>query len=91
MPYIHQSERKLFEAGIDALPRIASPGQLNFILCEILTKYIEDRGGLNYQHINDIVGVLEAAKLEFYRRVAVPYEDKKMSENGDIRAFIVTT
>jgi hypothetical protein len=40
--------------------------------------------GLSYQTINDIVGALEGAKLEFYRRVAVPYEDKKIIENGDV-------
>jgi len=40
--------------------------------------------GLSYRTINDILGALEGAKLEFYRRVAVPYENSKLSENGDI-------
>jgi len=30
------------------------------------------------------MGALEGAKLEFYRRVVVPYEEKKMKENGDV-------
>jgi len=30
------------------------------------------------------VGVLECAKMELYRRVAAPYEDKKKEENGDV-------
>jgi hypothetical protein len=43
-----------------------------------------DKHGQSYSIINDIVGVLECAKMEFYRRVAVPYEDKKRTENGDV-------
>ena len=30
------------------------------------------------------MGVLECCKLEFYRRVAAPYEDIKIEENGDV-------
>jgi hypothetical protein len=38
----------------------------------------------NYQVINDIIGALEGAKMEFYRRVVIPYEDRKIIENGDV-------
>ena len=31
-----------------------------------------------------LIGVLECAKLELYRRVAAPYEDDKIDENGDV-------
>lgn len=31
----------------------------------------------------DVLGALECCKLEFYRRVAVPYEDRKITLNGD--------
>ena len=30
------------------------------------------------------MGALECAKLELYRRVAAPYEDVKIMENGDV-------
>jgi len=30
------------------------------------------------------MGVLECVKQEFYRRRAVPYEEEKIEENGDI-------
>lgn len=39
---------------------------------------------LNYQMINDVMGALESAKLEFYRRIAVPYEETKRKDNGDV-------
>jgi len=31
-----------------------------------------------------VTGVLECAKLELYRRIAAPYEDTKIEENGDV-------
>jgi hypothetical protein len=31
-----------------------------------------------------MTGVIENVKTEFYRRVAVPYEDKKIADNGDV-------
>ena len=34
--------------------------------------------------IGDVVNAMECAKLEFYRRVAAPYEDTKIKENGDV-------
>jgi hypothetical protein len=40
--------------------------------------------GLKYKTINDILGALEGAKMEFYRRVVVKYEDSKREENGDV-------
>lgn len=42
------------------------------------------RKGLKYDTINDILGALEGSKLEFYRRIAVPYENVKLAENGDV-------
>ena len=39
---------------------------------------------LTYQTMNDIIGALEGAKLEFYRRVVVPYENDKIEQNGDV-------
>ena len=32
----------------------------------------------------NLVGVLECAKLELYRRLAAPYEDLKIEDNGDV-------
>jgi hypothetical protein len=62
---------------------IRSPGELNFALSTLINNYFDRRGG-RYQTINDIIGALESAKLEFYRRVAAPYEDTKIQENGDV-------
>jgi len=80
MPYIKQERRDaLLKNGHD----MAGAGELNYILTRILIQYIEHRG-MSYQTINDIVGAVEGAKLEFYRRVVAPYEDIKIKENGDV-------
>jgi hypothetical protein len=58
-------------------------GELNYQITALLTKYLQ-YNGLTYRSINDILGALEGAKQEFYRRVAVPYENEKLVENGDV-------
>lgn len=77
MPYILQHHRD------DKLFKPLNPGELNYAITRLLDQYLRDKG-LSYLYINDCLGALEGAKLEFYRRVAVPYEDKKIKENGDV-------
>jgi hypothetical protein len=60
-----------------------TPGELNYLITTMLIEYLHARGK-SYQTINDILGALEGAKLEFYRRVAVPYETEKCKQNGDV-------
>lgn len=37
-----------------------------------------------YNDLNELIGVLEACKLELYRRLASPYENDAIKRNGDI-------
>jgi len=41
-----------------------------------------------YHLLNSAVGVFESAKLEFYRRCVVPYEEMKILVEGDIDSFV---
>ena len=83
MPYI----KKEFREGLDVRNQghgsAAAAGELNFQFTTLALQYFKENGE-NYQAINDIVGALEGAKLEFYRRVAAPYEEGKIKENGDV-------
>jgi hypothetical protein len=82
MPYIKQDAREKFEDyGSINMPKNA--GELNYMITQLLIEYMKNKP-LNYQTINDIIGAIEGAKQEFYRRVAVPYEDDKIRENGDV-------
>jgi hypothetical protein len=78
MPYIQPTDRT---AETAAAPQTA--GELNYAVTLLIRDYFQRKGG-NYQAANDIVGALEGAKLEFYRRVVGPYEDTKIEANGDV-------
>lgn len=81
MPYI--SPEAIMDLQLATGLSFSSSGDLNYMLTQVAVQYVEDRG-LSYNTINDVLGALEGAKQEFYRRVAVPYEDKKRKANGDV-------
>ena len=79
MSYIHKLDREQIIDGRD----IETAGELNFVISTLINKYLTNKGK-NYSNINEAIGVLECAKLELYRRVALPYEDIKIEANGDV-------
>jgi hypothetical protein len=84
MPYIRPENRQDFVDAIQDVPTMSGPGDLNYCLTLLCLDYINNCKGLSYQSINDAIGALECAKLEMYRRLASPYEDKKIDQNGDV-------
>jgi len=87
MPYIKPERRGKYEevigklvAILKSLPPEEVDGELNYVI----TKLLKEVYPLRYYHINKAIGVLECVKQEYYRRVAAPYEDQKMKENGDV-------
>lgn len=85
MPYIDQLSRARLEVidvrePIDSNPK--TPGDLNYLITSLIDEYT--KGQLSYSTINEVMGVLECVKQEYYRRVAVPYEEEKRSLNGDV-------
>ena len=93
MPYTDPRARERLEEVIDPhgecgdfrlMARACDgPGDLNYLVTTLCAEYLDHRG-LGYANINEVVGVLDCAKLELYRRIAVPYEDTKIIENGDV-------
>lgn len=84
MPYIKKNERTVLDLK-DLGQVIKNPGELNFAITTLVNGYLHNgKEDMNYQKINDALGALEGAKLEMYRRVAVPYENSKISINGDV-------
>ena len=82
MPYIKPENRgDLIPDGVYAMPQIA--GELNYMITKTVHDYIEQQE-LSYATINEAIEVLECAKLELYRMIAAPYENKKWKENGHI-------
>lgn len=86
MPYILKHRREDLDTGRDD-PETA--GELNYELTQWCLKYLYT-SGISYQSLNDVIGALEGAKQEFYRRVVVPYEEMKSRHNGDVYANILS-
>lgn len=79
VPYIPEEQRVHGKRGYFA----RTPGKLNYAITRLCDFYLQDFG-VSYQRLNEIIGALECAKLEFARRVVGPYEDSKITENGDV-------
>jgi hypothetical protein len=80
MPYIRPCPaRQIADNELDGLPN--GPGELNYLITKLCLDYL---GTESYSKYNEVIGVLECAKLEMYRRAVAPYEDKKIAENGDV-------
>lgn len=70
--------------GFEATDLLECSGNLNYVITRICSSLM---GKPNYAKVAIITGVLENVKQEFYRRVASPYEDKKIVENGDVENY----
>lgn len=90
MPYIKQEMRPAIDARIDPLVESIThivdgddkllKGVMNYTITTLLNRvYAVD----SYSNFNDVIGIVEDVKLEFYRRRIAPYEDQKIFENGD--------
>jgi len=82
MPYITKKRREELDSFLIQTPVVTS-GELNYKVTKLILEYLTTNG-TRYQTFNDIIGALESAKTEFQRRVIAPYEDKKITENGDV-------
>ena len=83
MPYLREERRTelLKEELAKVFPE--TPGDLNYCFTYLSLNFLSKKE-ISYQAYNDCIGALEAAKLELYRRLTAPYEDKKIKENGDV-------
>ena len=97
MPYIVKEKREqvdtqlgyLIDSIVDASESdvLVLPGILNYCITRLIKstyKLVTQKDKLSYADHNSVIGVLECAKHEFYRRNTAPYEDEKAAENGDV-------
>lgn len=85
MPYIKEDKREELDEALAYLftkLSLQNPGDLNYAITMLVKNVWEVNP--SYALVAGITGVLENVKQEFYRRVAGPYEDEKMKENGDV-------
>lgn len=99
MPYIKEEEREELDICIDRMieciftnkTSLNNPhdfqnylGRINYCFSRVLAGLMKEP---SYNKIAMITGVLENIKQEFYRRVGVSLEEKKIRENGDIPEY----
>lgn len=90
MPYISVNRRLDLEGHddrIDGLCReIQNHGELNFVLTSIATGFLlqQTNDKPRYQDRQNVLGTLEAVKLEYYRRALAKYEDGAIKKNTDM-------
>jgi hypothetical protein len=99
MPYIDEEERKELDFAIDIMvdnildnkTGLNNPndfsnflGRINYCFSRIIMGVMKN---ISYKNIAMATGVLENIKQELYRRIAAPYEDRKVLENGDIKEY----
>jgi len=83
MPYIKKEDRdRIFDGDSPS-----NAGELNFLITLMIDEYWHENG-MNYQAFNDIIGALEGAKMEYYRRRVAYYEMVKCQENGDVLRYV---
>ena len=89
MPYITPQRRvdiEPFLAPMLEAVQHMSEGEMNYIITRLVLSHLTHGGALHptYGDFQEAVGLLECVKLEFYRRMVVPYEDEKTKLNGDV-------
>jgi hypothetical protein len=100
MPYIAPELRQKLDPLIDTLAdRLAAQaeaagydgafaGLLNYACTRLALAVVRRRfGRLRYWLIAALTGVFHNIAAEFYRRVAVPYEDHQIMLSGDVDLF----
>lgn len=99
MPYISEEERQELDDCIDQMIKCISStkanlnnpndfsnflGRINYCFSRVIMGVMKTT---SYKNIAMVTGVLENIKQEFYRRIAIPYEEQKITENGDIKEY----
>jgi hypothetical protein len=89
VPYISRHERPHFAAAIAAahgslLTTHHVPGNLNYLISRIVDDYVHTVVKPGYADFAEVISTLAAVQMEFYRRVVVPYEEKKLEANGEV-------
>lgn len=90
MPYIAQDRRQQLDPAIEELQERlhkmgGNEGDLNYVVSRLIGSAFQNE--TRYHMIARVSGVLRNVYSEFYRRLAVPYEDTAIAKNGDIPEY----
>lgn len=80
---------------IDPITRVEmtypqNAGELNYEIALVCQQYLlRNLDGPKYQDFNDVSGVLRLLASEIEQRFVRPYEDSKITENGEVFVGLV--
>ncbi len=87
MPYIKKEQRPAIDElvkplieHLKSLPLEDQDGSLNYAVTKIIKHVYPQK----YFHFNRALGVLTAITQELYRKIVGPYEDTKITKNGEV-------
>lgn len=93
MPYIKQEQRVQVDTQIKELAnsilntigddKTQCAGVLNYAITKLLSE-VYTLNKVRYNDLNEIIGMFECCKQEFYRMCITPYENLKLLENGSV-------
>jgi hypothetical protein len=100
MPYIAPQQRQTLNPLIDQLARQiahealaldydgACAGLLNYVCTHLALKVVRQQfGPMRYWLIALLTGTFKNIADEFYRRIAIPYENQQMAKSGDVDLY----
>jgi len=100
MPYILPRQRQTLDPFIDQLARQiaqeahqldydgAFAGLLNYACTRLALKVVRQQfGTMRYWLIALLTGTFKNIADEFYRRIAIPYENRQMEKSGDVDLY----
>ena len=85
MPYIAQDDRDDFTDFANEVANVdlKTAGEIQYMIAIIVAEFMKN-SDYRYQDMNNVMGALSGANLEFYRRYVGPYEDECIAKNGDV-------
>ncbi len=87
MPYIEGVMKNEMQDSIDELSTfILTKGDLNYVICELVGRFILD-DDLTYTKMSEKIDAVHDAEAELRRRILVPYEELKIDQHGDVPSF----
>jgi hypothetical protein len=95
MPYIKPDRRLKYNLLLEVLARIIAEenannctsfvGDWNYCITKLIKSTLKvENCNKNYTQQNEIMGMFECCKHEWYRKEVAPYEDLKAKENGEV-------
>ena len=83
-PEIIELAKKIIDVTIEADDQNRLlPGIMNYSISQLI-EYVYPVNDCGYKEFNEVIGFIESLKMEYYRKMASPYEDIKERKNGPI-------